>query len=162
MKAFREILAALGLLFAVLIAVYGRFTLPQQFPTHFDANNIADGWSGKAFLWFPVGMACVVYVGMTLVRYVPDRCFSSPFDNKQRAAARPISLAAIAWLKAEIVWIFAATNWFVVAEARGQNPDQVLWFIPTALVVVFATAIYHIVLTVRLSKSNADVHGLEH
>ena len=34
--------------------------------------------------------ACVVYVGIVLVRYVPDRCFSFPFDPSSAAAARPI------------------------------------------------------------------------
>jgi uncharacterized membrane protein len=156
MKAFREILAAAGLLFAILTAIYGCFTLPQRFPTHFDANNIADGWSGKSSLLFPVAIACVIYVAMTLARYLPESSMNYPFDPKQRASARPISLAAVAWLKAEIIWIFAASAWFMVAEARGQNPDLELWFIPLALVIVFATVIYHIVLTVRLGKATGD------
>jgi uncharacterized membrane protein len=142
-------------LFAILIAIYGCFTLPQQFPTHFDANNIADGWSGKSSLWFEPAIACVIYVVLTLVRYVPDRCFSFPFDPEQRAATRPINLSAVAWLKAEFIWIFAASSWFSVAEARGQNPDLILWFIPLALGVIFATVIYHIVLTVRLKPAKS-------
>jgi uncharacterized membrane protein len=140
-------------LFAILIAAYGCLTLPQRFPTHFDANNIADGWSGKSSLWFPVVIACVVYVGMTLVRYLPASPMNYPFDPEKHAAARPIGLAMVGWLKAETTWLFAAVTWFMVAEARGQSPDDETWFVLLALGVVFATAIYHIVLTVRLGKT---------
>ena len=157
MKTLREILAALGLLFAILIATYGCFTLPQQFPTHFDANNIADGWSGKASLWFPAGIACVIYVGLTLVRYLPASSMNYPFDPEKHAAARPIGLAMVAWLKAEMTCIFAASAGFMVAEARGQSPDvENTWFVPPALVVVFATVIYHVVRMVRAGKSKVS------
>jgi len=152
MKVLREILAALGVLFAILIAAYGCLTLPQRFPTHFDANNIADGWSGKSSLWFPVVIACVVYVGMTLVRYLPASPMNYPFDPEKHAAARPIGLAMVGWLKAETTWLFAAVTWFMVAEARGQSPDiENTWFVPLTLGVVFATVNYHIVRMVRLS-----------
>jgi uncharacterized membrane protein len=150
MKLLRETLAALGLFFAILTAAYGCFALPHRFPTHFGANGVVNGWSGKWSLWLEPGIACIIYVGMTLVRYLPESSMNFPFDPKQRAAARPISLAAIAWLKAELIWIFAASTWFTVAFARGQNPDLLLWFVPLSLAIVSATVIYHIVLTVRL------------
>ena len=56
-----------------------------------------------------------------------------------------------------MTWIFAGAIWFMVAEARGQSPDEETWFVLTALTVVFATAIYHIVLTVRLKPAKSAV-----
>ncbi len=156
MKAFREILAALGVLFAILIAVYGYFALPQRIPTHFTDNNIVDGWSDKSSVWFPVGIACVIYVVMTLVRYLPPSSFSGPFNEEQRAAAIPIGLDMVAWMKAEMTWIFAGTTWLIVALAQGHSPDLVAWFIFPALGVVFATVIYHIVRMMRLSTPNTS------
>ena len=95
MKTLREILAVLGLLFAILIATYGCFTLPQQFPTHFDANNIADGWSGKSSLWFEPAIACVVYVVMTLVRFLPPSTPSA--GHSTRSSAQPPSPSVSTW-----------------------------------------------------------------
>jgi uncharacterized membrane protein len=143
-KAFREILAALGVLFAILTAVYGYFTLPQRIPTHFNAANIADGWSDKSSLWFFVGIACVVYVGMSLIRYAPERSINLPVAPEQRAAAIPIDRDMVAWMKAEMTWIFAGTTWLIVALAQGHSPDLVMWFVPPSLGIVFATVIYHI------------------
>ena len=151
MKALREILAALGVLFAILTAVYGYFTLPQRIPTHFDANNLVDGWSDKSFLWIFVAITCVVYLGMTLTRFLPERYVSVPVAPEQRAAAIPIALDMVAWFKAEITWLFATVTWFVAAEARGQSPDLMLWFIPPAVVVILATGLYHIVRMARLT-----------
>jgi uncharacterized membrane protein len=155
MKAFREILAGLGILFAILAAVYGYFVLPQRIPTHFTDNNIVDGWSDKSSLWFPVAIACVVYLAMTLVRFLPQNSFSGPFNEEQRAAAIPIGLDMVAWMNAEMTWIFAGTTWLMVALAQGRSPDLLLWFIFPALGVVFATVIYHVARMVRLGRSNA-------
>jgi len=155
MKAFREILAASGLLFAILTAVYGYSTLPQRIPTHFGDNGVVDVWSDKSSLWFPVGIACVVYVGMTLIRYAPESSANYPFDTQQRAAARPIGHTMVAWLKAEITWIFAGVTWSMVASAWGRNPDLTTWLTPLALGVIFVTLLYHIVRMVRLKPANA-------
>ena len=158
MKTLREILAALGLLFAILIATYGCFTLPQQFPTHFDANNIADGWSGKSSLWFEPAIACVVYVVMTLVRFLPPSSFSGPFNEEQRAAAIPICLDMVAWMKAEMTWIFAGATLLMIALAQGHNPEKLtLWFIFPVSGVVFATGIYHIARMMRLKPEKSAV-----
>lgn len=94
MKALREILAALGVLFAILIAVYGYFALPQRIPTHFTDNNIVDGWSDKSSLWFPVGIACVIYVVMTLVRYLPP---APSAGHSTKSSARLPSRSVSTW-----------------------------------------------------------------
>jgi uncharacterized membrane protein len=156
MKVLREILAALGVLFAILTAVYGCFTLPQRIPTHFNAANIADGWDDKSSLWFPVGIACVVYLVLTLIRFVLERYVNVPVGSEQRAATIPIGLEMVAWLKAEMTWIFAGTNWLTVALAQGHNPDLTMWFIFPVLAVVFATLIYYIARMIRLSATNTS------
>ena len=56
-----------------------------------------------------------------------------------------------------MTWIFAGAIWFMVAEARGKAQMKETWFVLTALTVVFATAIYHIVLTVRLKRAKSAV-----
>lgn len=154
MKALREILAALGVLFAILAAAYGYFALPSRIPTHFNAANVVNGWSDKSFLWLFVGIACVVYVGLTLIRYAPESSFNVPVSPEQRAAAIPIALDMVAWLKAEMTWIFAGTTWLIVALAQGHNPGLTMWFIFPATGVVFATVVYHIARMVRLKPAS--------
>jgi uncharacterized membrane protein len=156
-KAFHELLAVLGLLSAIFVVAFNYRELPHQIATHFGANGVANGWDVKSSLWFPVGIACVVYVGMTLVRFLPPSSFSGPFNEEQRAAAIPICLDMVAWMKAEMTWIFAGATWLMVALAQGHNPEKLtLWFIFPVSGVVFATVIYHVARMMRLSAAKAD------
>ncbi|MGA1984411.1 MAG: hypothetical protein ABSG84_18325 [Acidobacteriaceae bacterium] len=98
----------------------------------------------------------MIYVGMTLVRYLPASPTNYPFDPEKHAAARPIGLAMVAWLKAEMTWLFAGVTWSMVALARGHSPDPTAWLTPLALGIIFATVLYHIVRMVRVGKTKAD------
>jgi uncharacterized membrane protein len=154
MKVLRELLAALGLLSAIFVVVFNYRELPQRIAIHFADNGVANGWDDKSSLWFPVGIACVVYVVMTLVRFAPPSSFSGPFNPEQRAAAIPICLEMVAWLKAEMTWIFAGVTWLLVALAQGHNPEKLtMWLIFLVLGVVFATVIYHIARMLRLKSA---------
>ena len=146
MKALREILAAAGLLFVILIAAYGCFTLPQQFPTHFDANNIADGWSGKSSLWFVPAIAAFDYILLSLIRFLPQSSIAgfSEASPEQRAAALPFVHTMFDWVKAEMTWMFAAIIWSTVAEAQGHSIELTMWIIPPSLIAIFGTIIYYI------------------
>jgi glyoxylase-like metal-dependent hydrolase (beta-lactamase superfamily II) len=98
----------------------------------------------------------VVYVVMTLVRFLPPTSFSGPFNPEQRAAAISIGLDMVAWMKAEMTWIFAGTTWLMVALAQGHSPDLLMWFVPPALVFVFATVIYHVARMVRPGRTQTN------
>jgi uncharacterized membrane protein len=156
MKSLREFLATIGLLFTILTVSLSYSALPQRIPNHFDANGIVNGWGDKSFLWFLVGITCVVYLGMTLIRYAPPSSFSVPVSPELRGAAIPIALDMVAWLKAEMTWIFAAITWATVVVAQGRSRGMTEWFIPLAVGVVFATSLYYIVQMMRLKMPNAD------
>lgn len=99
----------------------------------------------------------MIYVSLTMVRYLPASPMNYPFDPGKHAAARPVGLAMVAWMKAEMTWLFAAATWFTVAEARGQSPDvENTWFFPPAVGIIFATAVYHIVRMVRAGKTQVS------
>jgi uncharacterized membrane protein len=156
MKSLRETLAASGLLCAIFTVALNYSALPQRIPDHFDANGLVNGWGDKSSLWFLVGITCVVYLGMTLIRFAPQSSFSVPVGPEQRAAAIPIALDMVAWLKAEITWLFAANTWSMVVVAQGRSHGLGAWFIPITLLTVFATVLYYIARMMRLGRSNAD------
>jgi hypothetical protein len=156
MKSLREFLATIGLLFTILTVALTYSSLPQRIPDHFDASGLVNGWGDKSFLWFLVGITCVVYLGMTLIRYAPPSSFSVPVSPELRAAAIPIALDMVAWLKAELTWIFAAITWATVVVAQGRSKGMTAWFIPLAVGVVFATALYYIARMLVLGTPNPD------
>jgi hypothetical protein len=97
MKPLREILAAAALLFAIVTAATSYSTLPKRIATHFNASGIASHWGDKSALWEVVGIACLLYLVLTLIRFAPASTFSVPVPPERRAAAIPIALDMIAW-----------------------------------------------------------------
>jgi uncharacterized membrane protein len=146
-------------LFAILTVAVQYSELPRRIPVHFAANGIANGWDDKSFLWFLVGITCVVYLGLTMIPFAPKGSFSLPVSPKLRAAAIPLALDMVAWLKAELTWIFAAITWSTVVVAQGHSRGMTEWFTPLAMGVVFATVLYYIVRVVALNTPNPGGQG---
>ena len=160
MKAFREILAAFGLLFTILIAALNYSALPQQIPTHFGANNLANGWSDKSFLWILVAFAAFEYILLSLIRFIPQNSISMPVRPEQRAAALPFAFAMIDWIKAEVSCLFAFIMQSMIAAARGRGEALTALFTPVifgVVFVVFATSLYYIARMSRLKSANSAV-----
>jgi len=156
MKSLREFLATVGLLFTILTVALSYSSLPQRIPSHFAANGLVNGWSDKSFLWFLVGITCLVYLGMTMIPFAPKGSFNLPVSAEHRTAAIPLALDMVAWLKAELTWIFAAITWATVVVAQGRSKGITQWFIPLAIGVVFATSLYYIARMVALGASAPD------
>lgn len=144
MKALREILAAFGLLFAIRIAVQNYSTLPQRIPTHFDANGLVNGWGDKSMLWEFVGIACIVYIVFSLLRFLPQNSIGLPVGPEERAAAVPIAMEMFGWLKAESTWILAAITWSMAAVAQGRSKGLIVWTTPALLLLILATVSFYL------------------
>jgi len=153
MKALREVLAAAAILFAIFITASNYAALPQNIPSHFNINGAVNGWGDKSFLWLLIALACVIYFALTLARFVPPSSFNVPVGPEQRAAAIPIALDMIAWIKAETVWMFAAIIWSIIATAQSHRDGLSIWFLPVILLVVFGTCGFYLARIMRLSSS---------
>jgi uncharacterized membrane protein len=151
MKAFREVLAASGLLFAFLVTALHYPGLPRTIPSHFNASGAANLWSSKFTLWLRPAEACILYVAMTLVQFLPPNGVNFPADPKHRAAARLITLEMVGWFRAEIVWILAASTWWRVAAAESGKARN-LWYVPEIAVafIAFVTVLLYSWRIVRL------------
>jgi uncharacterized membrane protein len=144
MKATRELIAVFGLLSAIFAVVFNYRDLPQRIPTHFDATGIANGWGDKSALWALVGIACVLYLGFTLVRFIPAKFINVPVRAEQRAAAIPVALEMLAWLKAETACIFAYIIVSIVSIAQARSLGLSPWFMPLTMIVLFATIAFYL------------------
>lgn len=156
MKSLRELLATVGLLFTILIVAVNYSSLPQRIPSHFDASGLINGWADKSLLWFLVGITCLVYLGMTMIPYAPKGSFSLPVNPALREAAIPLALDMVAWLKAELTWIFAAITWATVVVAQGRSKGITEWFTPMAGAVVFITTLYYIARMMALGTVSSN------
>ena len=135
-----EALALIGMAFAVAIVMWAWPYLPDRIPSHFDFWGKPDGWGPKSTLWFLPGIAAFTYVMLTVVNLFPQ-VFNYPVAVTEENAPRQYAIAtsAIRWLKLEIVWLIAYTEWASVRTALGRAHGLSPWFMPILLVVLFAT-----------------------
>ena len=144
MKSLRESLAGLGVLFAVGVVAVHYGALPQRIPVHFDARGVANGWGDKSSLWMVAGVACALYAGMTLLGLLPASMINVPVSPERRAAAVPMAMEMVGWLKAEMVWIFAALCAAMVRVGLGRDDGLSIWFLPVVLGVVLGTVVFYL------------------
>jgi uncharacterized membrane protein len=159
MKTLRELVAVVGLLSAIFVVAFNYRELPQRIPTHFGLSGLADAWGDKSSLWIIVGLTCVLYAIFSLVRFLPPRLINVPVSEEHRAAAIPISLEMIGWVKAEIACMFAYIVWSAVAVVQGNGHGLGVWFLPVTLITIIGTSLFYTLQMRRLGRSDADIIG---
>jgi len=149
-----SLIALAALVFITVRAFYGPDSLPASIPTHFNAAGQADGYgSPHMLLVFPI-IAIVLYLLMTLVSRFPA-AFNFPVRvtplNRQRLEG--LALSMIAWLKVELVIVFAWIENEAIAAARQPAHHFSPLPMPLLLALVFATCIIHIVAMFKAAPS---------
>lgn len=135
-------------------ALYGPDRLPDRIPTHFDFAGHANGWGSPATLWlFPI-VAVGIYLLMTVVVRFPSAfSYPVPVTAENRPRLEALNLSLIAWMKAEILCLFAWIQWMIVVAAREGHNGLPPVLIPVFIVVIFATVGWHIVTMRRAAKA---------
>jgi uncharacterized membrane protein len=154
-------IATLGLLFLVTaIAVYGSDPLPERIPTHFDLSGHPDGYSSSTTIVILPFVALILYMFITIVaRYPTLTHYPVEVTPENRSRLESLALGMMAWLKVEMVGIFACIQITVIQSAH--HPEEVvsllgLWIM---LGTVIVTVIYYVVamvLTVRSGEPTVD------
>ena len=145
-EIYCEVVAAAAVAFVIIYLSATWMTLPDKVPTHFNFTGTPDQWGSKYMLLLLVGIAFVLYAGLSILSRFPH-IYNYPFaitdENRQRQylLARQMMTA----LKAELVCVFVFITWQTINVARGNARDLTIWFTPVFLVIVFGTiAIYFI------------------
>jgi hypothetical protein len=99
-------------------------------------------------------MAITIYLLFTVVTRFPS-AFNYPVrvTAQNRAGLETLALGMIAWLKLEIVLLFAVIQWGVVRAARHPTSTSPATWMPTMLIAVFATIGWHIAAMFRAGRS---------
>jgi len=156
MRKVLELLALAALAVQAVLtwrAFLGPDPLPARVPLHFDVAGNPDGWGTPASLLFFPGIAVFIYLLFTVVTRFPS-AFNYPVrvTPMNRARLQELALGMIAWLKAELIWLFAAIQWSVVESARRHISLAPAAFMPIAIIAVFATVGWHIAAMFRSAR----------
>ncbi len=156
MRKTLEVIALAALAFQAWItyrAFFGPDRLPAQIPTHFDLAGKPNAWGSPATLIFFPAMAITIYLLFTVVTRFPS-AFNYPVrvTPQNRARLESLALGMIAWLKVEIVLLFAVIQWGIIQAARHPSPNLPATWMPIMLVAVFATIGWHIAAMFRTGR----------
>ncbi len=153
MRAFLEGvgIAALGLLCLVTaVALCGSYPLPDGIPTHFDLRGHVDGWGSPALILFMPLLALVLYASITVVARYPLLA-KHPVEAtaEDRPRLQHLALRMVAWLKVEMVGIFACLQ--ITWIRAAHHPDDAasllgVWILVGTMIVTvigFVAAMVH-------------------
>lgn len=152
-------LTALGLQISITaLALFGDQKLPDRIPIHFDNAGNPSGWGSPAMLLLLPLVAVINYLLLTVVTKFPS-AFNYPVrvTVANRLRLQGLALDMIAWLKAEIVCLFARMQWVTIEVARHPQRGMPPSMMPVALVVVFATVTFYIAAMFRVAKEPAGL-----
>lgn len=156
MRKQLEAISLAGLALMVWItgrALYGPARLPDRIPTHFDAAGNPNGWGSASTLLLLPAVAVAIYLLISGIARLPA-LFNYPVEvtEENRARLEALTLQMLAWLKVELVCLFAWIQWFIVRfDRQGHgtlSPAVVVWF----LIVFFGTVGWHIVAIFRAAR----------
>jgi uncharacterized membrane protein len=145
--------AMAAMLFIALRALFGPSQLPQLIPTHFGLDGQPDAWGSRwSLLSLPV-VAVALYSLMTVVARRPS-AFNFPVrvTPANRARLESLALDMIAWLKAELICVFAWIERVIVVAARNAQGSVSPLFMPIALAAIFGTVIWYFVAMRRAAR----------
>lgn len=134
-------------------ALYGPESLATRIATHFDAAGNANGWGPRgALLGLPIA-AILLYTLMTVVARYPT-VFNFPVRVTPRTRPRleALALDMTAWLKAEIVWLFAWIQHVTIEFARTGRNSLSPFFMPVVLAVVLITVVGYVIAMQRVGR----------
>ncbi len=117
MRRLQTGLALGGLLALVLLVAFKWSSLPPTIPIHFGADGKANGYGSRIWLWFPVGMAILMYGALGAVKRAPQM-YNLPAlpGSAQRQDYEKLAAQMIGWLRVTLVWMFFG---LAILEIRG-------------------------------------------
>ena len=135
-------------------ALYGPVPLPDRIPTHFDAAGNPNGWGPPSTLWLLPVVAAALYLLITVLAQFP-KAFNYPVrvPDENRARLEALTLRMIAWLKVELVCLFAGIQWSIIDSVRQGEGKQSPALVPMFVAVVFVTLGWHIVTIFRTAQA---------
>ncbi len=134
-------ITVVGLVVILAIAIHGWLVLPDRIPIHFNFAGEPNGWGGKSNLWLVPAIAIFFSVGLTCLSRYPQ-IFNYPVEITPENAARQYQMACslLNWLKVEMVWIFAYSEWLMYDLAISK-PTASAWLSGPLLVLVITVFI---------------------
>jgi uncharacterized membrane protein len=146
MEKLLEVLALAGLLYTAALLFTEWDQLPLRIPKHFGISGEPDGWGDKSNLSVLLLVGAGLYALLTILGFFPH-LGNYPWEITVENAARQyrITRSLLAWLKMELVWLFAYIEWCTIQVAKGRANGLSPHLLLTVVLVLLGTVGFHII-----------------
>ena len=155
MRYLGEVLALLALVVLLgLVLLFWR-ELGPLVPTHYGIDGRPDHYGPKASLVRLPAITLLLYGLLTVASFFPQAFnYPVPVTDENRGRLQLIATALLAWVKAEITWLFAYLAWSTVRAGLGV-PGSLGWaFLPLTLALMTGTLVIGIAKMCRAAAGN--------
>lgn len=149
------LLALAALCWITWAALYGPNRLPaDRVPTHFDAAGNPNAWGSPTGMILMPLMAGALYLLMSVVARFPG-AFHYPVRTTAQNVARlqSITLDMVAWLKVQLVCLFAVLQWAFLQAARSGSGRLFPLILPFFIAVIWDTIGWHVFTMFRAART---------
>lgn len=148
------------LIWMTYTALTGPGSLPSRIPTHFDAAGNANGWGPPSVLLLLPGVVTGVYLLLTVVSRFPSSFhYSVRVTEENRERLQTLSLDFLAWIKLELLILFALLQKQILEAVRQGRAHISAWLVPAFLVVLFGTAGWFVIGMIRAGREGTGGNG---
>ena len=156
MRKILEVLSLAGLASIIGFtwqALNGPEPLSGRVPTHFDAAGNANAWGPPSTLWLLPVIGVALYLFITLISLLPVRIRSAAnLSPESRARMEALTHQMVAWIKLELICLFAWIQWSILQFARQGEGSLSPIAVPIFIAVVLATMGLHAVAIIGASR----------
>ena len=148
MRKFLEAIALIVLLANITFtadALVGPHALPARIPTHFAITGEPNAWGSPRMLLLLPLISLALYALMTLLSRKPASFnYPAPITAQNRGRLHRLAVDMLAWLKAEILTLFALIQFFLIRTVRISENVLPVWLMPVEMMLVFGTLFWYI------------------
>ena len=129
-------------------------SLPAQVPSHYNALGEPDAWSSRGFVFVPLLIGSILWVGLHVLEKFPH---IHNYSGLTKINAEPLyknSMLMLNFIKNEFMLIFTIGSWNDIHVANGNDSFLGVWELPLTLLIIFGTLLFFIWRSIQLKKSN--------
>ncbi len=146
---------SVSLLLLLIVFTFTEYNgLPEIIPTHFNAQGIADGFSGKSMIWGLPVVGIVMYAGLFILNKFPHiHNYMVNITEENAFKNYRFSTRIVRGANLFTAALFAYIQYTIITSAKGGSVTIGSWFLPVIIITSVLLPVFIIIYQKKLNKT---------